>query len=121
MAERVGQSSIVDVKRLALEEAGLEIEISGGKILLGLKGLVKEGKYAGEVYGNLIFTSEAAPPRRFFRVIILGAVGDDEKIESGILQIGQRVKFVVIHDDENFIETECNSLLRCTVNYWKKW
>ncbi len=110
MAERVGQSSAVDLKRLALEEAGLEIEISGGRILLGLKGLVKEGEYAGEVYGNLIFTSEDAHPRRFFRVIVLGAFGDDEKVESGVLQIGQRVKFVVIHNDENFTETACNSL-----------
>ena len=119
MAERVGQSSAIDLKRLVLEEAGLEIEISGGRILLGLKGLVKDGEYKGEVYGNLIFTSEGAHPRRFFRVIILGAVGDDEKVESGVLQIGHRIKFALC--DQNFTETECNSLLRCTVNYWKKW
>lgn len=119
MAERVGQSSAVDLKRLALEEVGLEMEINGGRILLGLQGLVKEGEYAGEVYGNLIFTSEDTLPRRFFRVIILGAVGDDEKVESGVLQIGHRVRFALC--DENFTETECNSLLRCTVNYWKKW
>lgn len=97
------------------------VETGKGKYLLSLKGLVKKGKYEGEVCGNLILPRGKVNKdnKEFIRVIVLGAVEDDEKVEHGVLKIGSRVKFALCDDDYNEVDFE--PLLGCTVNYWKKW